>query len=676
MWQTLQRLWLGVTLIFASSVLLLISDTPRSQRASIIPGTSAASRDKVVRVAMFQMASQLVIDEGAAGVLQSLREAGYIDGDSLKLSRFNAQGDVATANAIAQELVGGNYDLLITLTTGALQAVANANQQRKAPHIFGLVSDPVKAGVGIGAEPLDHPAHLVGIGTFPPVDQCLSLAKKMNPHLTRVGMGWNPAEINSEVCTKAARLACRQLNIELLETNVENTSAVKEAVSSLIDRHVDALLIGGDVTMLGAVEVIAKAGRDARIPVFTCIPGNATKGALFDLGANYFEVGRSVGRVATRVLQGESIAKIPVEIAIPPKTFINSTVLKDIDAAWSFPPDILQSADSVIDETGRHDKPSRDQENSASAVTPETRAPSGKPWNVRLLAFVNSPDVEEAERGLRDGLKKSGLEQERDYVLKSANAQGDIGTLNGMVDAALSDHADLLLTISTPALQACLQRVKETPIVFTFVANPFLAGVGDSDTDHLRNVTGSYGSNDVKRMLPLIRQAFPNARRMGTLYTPNEVNSVYSYNLLVEATRGSEYELLSVGVTSASETPDATQSLCDQHVDLFCLPASNLTSSSYPTIAQTAGRAKVPVFGFMASMAAKGAVIVLTRDVYDMGIESGQIAALVIRGKSPGSIPFHQCTASKLIVNPVAAAACGLKLPDSLLKTADEIIGQ
>ena len=40
--------------------------------------------------------------------------------------------------------------------------MGNANKQKKVPHVFGLVSDPIAAGVGIGVEPMDHPAHLVG----------------------------------------------------------------------------------------------------------------------------------------------------------------------------------------------------------------------------------------------------------------------------------------------------------------------------------------------------------------------------------------------------------------------------------------------------------------------------------------------------------------------------------
>lgn len=665
MWHTLQRLSLGIFLILLASAILLFSETPK--RKAGIPQDSAtgSAPARTMRVAMFQMASQPIIDEGAAGVLQSLTEAGFVEGQSLKLKRFNAEGDMATGNAIAQELVGGEYDLIITLTTGALQAVANANKQRKVPHVFGLVSDPVKAGVDIGTEPMDHPAHLVGIGTFPPVDQALELARKINPGLSRIGLAWNPAEVNSEICTLLAREVCKKLKIELLEANVENTSAVKEVVGSLIDRKVDALLVGGDVTMLGAMDVVAKAASDAHIPSFTCLPGNAAKGALFDVGANYYEVGRTVGRVASRVLNGEAIAKIPVEVAIPPKLFINKLVSKELGKDWQFPADVVSQADSTIDETGRHDK--------AAPVVTSKPKPLSKKWNVRILSYVTSDDVAEAERGLRDGLKKAGLVEGQDYTIAMLNALGDMATLNGMVDSAIAANADLLLTISTQALQSSVQRARGTPIVFTMVANPFAAGVGTSTTEHLPNVTGAFGANDVHRMMPIIRQLIPNARKLGTLFVPTEINSVYSYELLTEAAAAAKYELVSTPVNAGTDVLDSTQSLCDMHLDAICLSNSNLTGTTFPTIAQTATKAKVPVFAFLGSAGQQGAVAVLTRDYYDMGVDSAQLAARVMRGENPAAVPFHQSTASKLYLNKASAQTFGIALPDELLKSADRV---
>jgi hypothetical protein len=52
----------------------------------------------------------------------------------------------------------------------------------KAVHVFGLVADPFGAGVGISKEnPLDHPRHLVGIGTLLPVADGFKLAKEFFP---------------------------------------------------------------------------------------------------------------------------------------------------------------------------------------------------------------------------------------------------------------------------------------------------------------------------------------------------------------------------------------------------------------------------------------------------------------------------------------------------------------
>lgn len=670
MGESLKRLSFGFFLIALASAVLLLSDTPRQKpRDATQTATESTMPTRTMRVAMFQMASQPIIDEGAQGVIDSLKESGFVDGKNLKLTRFNAEGDMATGNAISQELANGDYDLIITLTTGALQSFANVNKQRKVPHIFGLVSDPVVAGVGIGKEPMDHPAHLTGIGTFPPVDQALELARKFNPKLSKVGIGWNPAEINSEVSTKLAREVCKKLKIELLEANVENTSTVKEAVRSLIDRQAEALLIGGDVTMLGAIDVVAKTGSDAHIPTFTCMPGNAKKGALFDVGANYYEVGRTVGRVAARVLMGDSISSIPVEIAIPPKLFLNKLMLKNLDGEWAFPDDVIQSADSFIDEAGQHDKA-----RPSAATSPVQNQPLSKLWQLRMVSYVNSDDVSESERGLRDGLKKAGLVEGRDYDIKMLNAQGDMTTLIGLADAAIADNADMLLTISTQALQSCVQRGQSVPIVFTMVANPFAAGVGKSESDHLPNVTGAYGANDVKGMMPVIKQLMPGATKLGTLYVPGEVNSVYSYELLVEATAKAGYELVSRGVNASNEVLDGTQSLCEQHLDAICLSNSNLTGVSFPSIAQAASKAKLPVFAFLGSASKQGATAVLTRDYYDMGLDSAQIAARVMRGEKPASIPFFQSTKSKLYLNLVSAQKVGISIPETLIKSADQVI--
>jgi len=84
---------------------------------------------------------------------------------------------------------------------------------------------------------------------------------------------------------------------------VDNSSGVLEAASSLVSRGVQALWVGGDVTVNVAIDSLLNVAKKGRIPVFTNLPPNAKRGALFDLGANYHEVGRIVGDLAGQVLR-------------------------------------------------------------------------------------------------------------------------------------------------------------------------------------------------------------------------------------------------------------------------------------------------------------------------------------------------------------------------------------
>jgi len=334
-WFAFKRLFFGLALIALTSSVLLVSDWNRRQ----------AGTRRIPHIAILQQASQPIVDEGVQGMIDGLAESGFTNGQSITIRRYNAEGDIATANAIAKEITSGQFDLVLTATTLSLQAVANANKAGKTLHVFGLVSDPFGAGVGIRrGNPLDHPRHLVGIGTMQPVAEAFRLAKKLFPNLQTVGEAWNPAEANSEAQTRIAREIAPQLGIKLLEANVDNSAGVFEAISSLVSRGAQTLWVGGDVAVSTALESVLTAARKGGIPVFTSLPGNAQRGALFDLGANYHEVGRATGTLAGKILHGTDPATLPVEETVPHRLLVNTQALKGLRDPWRLPDDVLREA--------------------------------------------------------------------------------------------------------------------------------------------------------------------------------------------------------------------------------------------------------------------------------------------------------------------------------------------
>jgi putative ABC transport system substrate-binding protein len=202
------------------------------------------------------------------------------------------------------------------------------------------------------------------------VADALRLAREINPGLRRVGMVWHSAEINSQLYTADARKACQELGIELLEADAENSSAVGMAAKSLVARGIDAFLITGDQVVLVAIDTMVSVARADRIPVFTIIPPNVRKGSLFDLGANFSEVGHDVGVLAGQVLAGADIAKTPVSNHVPETLSLNLTALKGLRGSWHISPELLARADRWIDDAGEHRKGGALAAPTASAAAP------------------------------------------------------------------------------------------------------------------------------------------------------------------------------------------------------------------------------------------------------------------------------------------------------------------
>src|ERR1051325_9808861 len=273
MFDSFKRLFLGIALIARASGIQLYSDL-RSRNRPQQRLNQAAAVQKQFRVALVEHASQAGLEDGKRGVTEAWAARGYSDGGKMALRRYNAQADLPTANSIAKDVVAAGNDLIITVSTASMQTVANANKfGSHIPHVFGLVSDPYGAGVGINrTNHLDHPPYLAGYGTMQPVAEAFKMAKQMRPELQKVGLVWNPTESNSEAQTRLARSVCAELGITLLEANAENTIGVAEAASSLSARDVEAIWVSGDVTVLVAVDAVIAAAKRDRIPVFTVIP--------------------------------------------------------------------------------------------------------------------------------------------------------------------------------------------------------------------------------------------------------------------------------------------------------------------------------------------------------------------------------------------------------------------
>lgn len=647
----MKRLWLGLALIAAASGVLLISDW--SQRVS---------GGQLKRVALVQHASQGALDDGVRGMLDGLASAGFVDGRTVTIQRFNAENDLPTANAIARQVVDGGFDLVLTASTLSLQTVANANREGRAKHVFGIVADPFSAGVGIDRnDPLNHPPYLTGIGSLIPVDRAFKMARQLYPGLKRVGLVWNSAEANSLAFTKAARAASQELGIELLEANAENSSAVQEAAGSLTSRGAQALFISGDVTVLVAADSVITAAKRARIPVFSIIPPNVERGTLFDLGADFFQIGQQVGTMAARVLNGTSPAEIPVVNLVPGRLAVNETVLQNLRDPWQLPESVISQAQLVVDAEGVHDR-----------AAASSFASTGRIYKLGIVYFAPEEGADLVIQGLFDGLREEGIKEGTNLEVKRSHAQGEIANIPALLQNYDNQDLDLIVTLTTPCLTAACTVVRNKPVLFTYVYDPIAAGAGTSANDHLPNITGVGSFPPVADTIDLIQKLVPDVKSVGTIYNSSEANSRKVVAVARDLFRKRGINLEEVTVTSTSEILQAAQVVTHRNIQAMWVTGDNTALQGFDAIAKAARDAKLPLIINDPEFTARGALASVGLGWYDAGHAAGKLASRVLQGESPATLPFEEVAVKKVVLNHDVAQQLGITFPPDVLKEAEK----
>jgi putative tryptophan/tyrosine transport system substrate-binding protein len=272
---------------------------------------------------------------------------------------------------------------------------------------------------------------------------------------------------------------------------------------------------------------------------------------------------------------------------------------------------------------------------------------------VPVIAIIRAADwigTEWSEDALKVGLQESDMEKGRDYEFKISSAQGDLATLPSLIDAAVDAKAKVIVTLQDETLQAAVQRVKTLPIVFNILSDPFAAGAGTSDSNHLPNITGVYspgfGDPEQTKRIELIKRVVPKVKRVGILFSPAEPLSVGLKDKMTKAAKAAGLAVEAVPINSVSEGTEATTALIGKKVDAIEI-YGNAAHGAFESIIQVAREHKVPVFSPSPFEILKGATAAFYPDFQEGGVEAGKMIGRILKGESPAGIPFYRLVTTK-----------------------------
>lgn len=292
--------------------------------------------------------------------------------------------------------------------------------------------------------------------------------------------------------------------------------------------------------------------------------------------------------------------------------------------------------------------------------------------NVGIVQLVEHAALDAANKGFVDGLASKGFKEGQNITFDRQNAQADQSNLQNIAHRFTNNKVDLICAIATPAAQTVANVTKDIPIVGTAITDYAAAKLVKDNAKPGTNVTGTTDMNPVEAQLDLALKLVPGAKAIGTIYCSSEVNSQLQVDILKKAAAVKKVEIKEATVSTVNDIQQAARSLVGK-VDALYIPTDNVLASAMPTLVMVTEEAKLPVICGEGGMVKAGGTATLGVDYYKLGVQTGEMAADILNGKSkPADMAIQAQKDFDIIVNLEGAKKIGLTIPEEVLKKAKQ----
>lgn len=302
---------------------------------------------------------------------------------------------------------------------------------------------------------------------------------------------------------------------------------------------------------------------------------------------------------------------------------------------------------------------------SQAASSAEPQSPSVK---VGVIQFAAHPSLDNCYTGLRQGLEEAGFIDGQNMTIDFQNAQNDMGNSDMMAKGMVTQKYDLLVGIATPSAMSAYAAAKDSdiPVVFTAVSDAVAAGIVKSNEKPEVNCTGSSDVLPLEQQVEMIRGFLPEAKKIGVIYTTSEPNSVSQLKRLEEIGAAKGFEIVSVGVTNASEVAAAATTVVSKGADCINNFTDNNVVDNLTAVLRAAEKGNIPVFGSEIEQVKNGCLASQGIDYVALGRETGKMAAGILKGEAKAAeTPVFMVKDCSPVYNPTVLETLGLTLPEA-----------
>jgi putative tryptophan/tyrosine transport system substrate-binding protein len=313
--------------------------------AAVLPLVAGAQQRTIPVVGVL---GSSVADRSAfvmAAFMQALKEAGFNEGQNLVVEQRWANNQLDRLPEMAADLVRARVSLIAAIGNNLPTAAAKAATST-IPIVFLMGADPVALGL---VASFNRPGgNITGVITaiVDILQKRLQLLHDVVPNARRFGYLVHPDNASSVATVDPARDAVRTWDGTVEIAYARAARDFDAAFAEFAERHVEAIVIAGDVLFASEPERLSRLAAQYAVPVIYGSAGGVRYGGLMSYNADIRDAARQAGLYAGRILKGEKPADLPV---VQPTKFEFVINLKTAKAlGLTIPETLLATADEVI----------------------------------------------------------------------------------------------------------------------------------------------------------------------------------------------------------------------------------------------------------------------------------------------------------------------------------------
>lgn len=282
---------------------------------------------------------------------------------------------------------------------------------------------------------------------------------------------------------------------------------------------------------------------------------------------------------------------------------------------------------------------------------------------VGVIMSGNIGYYQEVHKAFVGALVREGFDHRKVDTLLQMPAPDPLSWTNAARKLAVAD-VNVLVTYGAPAALASINETKSIPVIYAGVYDP--AGIGVS----ARNTTGISSKVPMTSLLKYLKKLIPFTK-LAVVYNEQEPDSVKQATELAQFERQYGFETVRLPVKKAD---DARKLVLTGKADAVLISVSATVNESLDAIVKSAHAAKIPAVSQIGGTAEKGVVLSLAPSATEQGEAAARLAARMLRGDNPASMPMEIPKLVELVVNLKEAGALGIKVPFDLITDATKVI--